>query len=163
MNHSLGLMIETLVAILLLLTIGYCMLLNKRLQRLKADEHSLKAVIGELVTATEIAERAIGGLKHTVREVNEHLGVQLGAAHEMSDLLRKQLGEADHVVRRLSKIAIAARSPIDEAVAAPPVAAATAAPQAPVAVAPAKISSAKAVAAAAQAFSERRRSGGLAA
>jgi Domain of unknown function (DUF6468) len=164
MNHSLGLIIETLVAVLLLLTIGYCMLLNKRLQRLKADEHSLKAVIGELVTATEIAERAIGGLKHTVREVNEHLGVQLGAAHEMSDLLRKQLGEADHVVRRLSKIAIAARSPIDEAVvAAPPVAAATAAPQAPVAVAPAKISSAKAVAAAAQAFSERRRSGGLAA
>jgi hypothetical protein len=156
-------MIESLVAVLLLLTIGYCMLLNKRLQRLKADEHSLKAVIGELVTATEIAERAIGGLKHTVREVNEHLGVQLGAAHEMSDLLRKQLGEADHVVRRLSKIAIAARSPIDEAVAAPPVAAATAAPQAPVAVAPAKISSAKAVAAAAQAFSERRRSGGLAA
>ena len=43
MNHSLGLMIETLVAILLLLTIGYCMLLNKRLRRLKADEHSLKA------------------------------------------------------------------------------------------------------------------------
>src|SRR6201987_923890 len=164
MNPVLGFMIESLVAVLLVLTIGYCMLLNKRLQRLKADEHSLKAVIGELVTATEIAERAIGGLKHTVREVNEHLGAQLGAAHEMSDLLKKQLGEADHVVRRLSKIAIAARSPIDEAVAAPPVAAppVAAAPQAPVAVAPAKISSAKAVAAAAQAFSERRRSGGLA-
>ena len=30
MNHSLGLMIETLVAILLVLTIGYCMLLNQR-------------------------------------------------------------------------------------------------------------------------------------
>jgi prophage DNA circulation protein len=159
-------MIESLVAVLLVLTIGYCMLLNKRLQRLKADEHSLKAVIGELVTATEIAERAIGGLKHTVRDVNEHLGVQLGAAHEMSDLLKKQLGEADHVVRRLSKIANAARSPMDETVAAPPVAAAPAAAQAPAAaapVAPAKISSAKAVAAAAQAFSERRRSGGLAA
>jgi hypothetical protein len=161
-------MIESLVAVLLLLTIGYCMLLNKRLQRLKADEHSLKAVIGELVTATEIAERAIGGLKHTVRDVNENLGAQLGAAHEISDLLKKQLGEADLVVRRLSKIAIAARSPVDEPAVAPPaaasVAAAPAAPPAPaVPVAPAKISSAKAVAAAAQAFSERRRSGGLAA
>jgi hypothetical protein len=162
-------MIESLVAVLLLLTIGYCMLLNKRLQRLKADEHSLKAVIGELVTATEIAERAIGGLKHTVREVNEHLGVQLGAAHEMSDLLKKQLGEADHVVRRLSKITSAARPPMDsEPVVTPPAAAAPAAPQAQVTsgstpAAPAKISSAKAVAAAAQAFSERRRSGGLAA
>ena len=39
MNHSLGLMIETLVAVLLVLTIGYCMLLNSRLKRLKADEH----------------------------------------------------------------------------------------------------------------------------
>ncbi|WP_024517968.1 DUF6468 domain-containing protein [Bradyrhizobium sp. Tv2a-2] len=167
MNPLLGFLIESLVAVLLLVTIGYCMLLNKRLQRLKADEHSLKAVIGELVTATEIAERAIGGLKHTVRDVNENLGSQLGAAHEISDLLKKQLGEADHVVRRLSKIAIAARSPVDEPVVAPPpvmappVAAAPVAPPAPVA--PAKISSAKAVAAAAQAFSERRRSGGLAA
>jgi hypothetical protein len=165
MNPLLGFMIESLVAVLLLITIGYCMLLNKRLQRLKADEHSLKAVIGELVTATEIAERAIGGLKHTVRDVNENLGSQLGAAHEISDLLKKQLGEADHVVRRLSKIAIAARSPMDEPVAAPQVAAPVApqAAPAPAAVAPAKMSSAKAVAAAAQAFSERRRSGGLAA
>ena len=77
MSHSLGIVIESLVAVLLMLTIGYCMLLNKRLKRLKADEHSLKATIAELITATEIAERAIGGLKHTVRDVNENLGSQL--------------------------------------------------------------------------------------
>jgi hypothetical protein len=65
MSHSFGFAIESLVAILLILTIGYCMLLNTRLKRLKADEHSLKATIAELITATEIAERAIGGLKHT--------------------------------------------------------------------------------------------------
>ena len=73
MSHSLGIAIESLVAALLIVTIGYCMLLNKRLKRLKADEHSLKATIAELITATEIAERAIGGLKHTVRDVNENL------------------------------------------------------------------------------------------
>src|SRR4051812_50163647 len=70
MSHSLGLAIEGLVAVLLMLTIGYCMLLNKRLLRLKADEQSLKATIGELITATEIAERAIGGVKHTPRDAN---------------------------------------------------------------------------------------------
>ena len=84
MSHLLGIAIESLVAVLLILTIGYCMLLNKRLKRLKADEHSLKATIGELITATEIAERAIGGLKHTVRDVNENLGAQLASAEEMS-------------------------------------------------------------------------------
>src|SRR5229473_7800013 len=109
MNHALGLAIESLVAVLLVLTIGYCMLLNARLKRLKADEHSLKAVIAELITATEIAERAIGGLKHTVRDVNEHLGSQLAAATQMSEHLRKQLAEGDGVIRRLSKIALAAR------------------------------------------------------
>src|ERR1700739_3048148 len=111
MSHSFGVAIESLVAILLMLTIGYCMLLNARLKRLKADEHSLKAVIGELITATEIAERAIGGLKHAVRDVNEDLGTQLASAQQMSDQLRKQLAEGDHVVRRLTKIAIAARPP----------------------------------------------------
>ena len=103
MNHSLGLIIESLVAVLLVLTIGYCMLLNSRLKRLKADEHSLKAVIAELITATEIAERAIGGLKLAVRDVNENLGNQLAAATQMSDQLRKQLAESDGVVRRLSR------------------------------------------------------------
>jgi Domain of unknown function (DUF6468) len=157
MSHSLGIAIESLVALLLMVTIGYCMLLNARLKRLKADEHSLKATIGELITATEIAERAIGGLKHTVRDVNEHLGSQLTAAGQMSLQLKKQLAEGDNVVRRLSKIATAARPPSDAAPGAgvpqngiPQ----TAIPQ---------VSSAKAIAQAAQAFSERRRSNGLAA
>jgi hypothetical protein len=128
-----------------MLTIGYCMLLNKRLKRLKADEHSLKAVIAELITATEIAERAIGGLKLTVRDVNENLGSQLASAAELSLQLKKQLAEGDNVFRRLSRIAIAARPGSEPEAAAP------------------KISAAQAVAAAAQAFSERRRSDGLAA
>src|SRR6478735_6001052 len=129
MSHSLGIAIESLVAILLMLTIGYCMLLNKRLQRLKADEHSLKATIAELITATEIAERAIGGLKHTVRDVNENLGSQLTAATQMSAHLKSQLAEGDGVIRRLSKIAVAARPPEEaelEAPAAPKVSAAKA-------------------------------------
>jgi hypothetical protein len=147
MNHSLGIVIESLVAVLLVLTIGYCMLLNGRLKRLKADEHSLKATIAELITATEIAERAIGGLKHTVRDVNENLGNQLASAERMAEHLKTQLAEGENVVRRLSKIAIAARpAPAPE--------------PAPVT---ARVSPAKAVAAAAQAFSDRRRSDGLAA
>lgn len=145
MSHLMGIAIESLVAVLLILTIGYCMLLNKRLKRLKADEHSLKATIAELITATEIAERAIGGLKHTVRDVNENLGSQLASAAEMSEQFKRQLAEGDSVLRRLSKIAIAAR-PSTGADAEVP-----------------KISSAKAIAAAAQAFSERRRADGLAA
>lgn len=154
MSHSLGIVIEGLVAVLLVLTIGYCMLLNKRLKKLKADEQSLKATIGELITVTEIAERAIGGLKHTVRDVNENLGAQINAATALADQLKAQLAEGDHVVRRLSKIAIAAR----------PLAAQAEPAEAPEAAAPAgRLSAARANAAAAQAFAERRRPDGIAA
>ena len=165
MNHSLGMIIESLVAVLLILTIGYCMLLNARLKRLKADEHSLKAVIAELITATEIAERAIGGLKLAVRDVNENLGSQLATAGQMSDQLKRQLAEGDNVVRRLSRIASAARpgsaEPLSELVSPPTTP--TPAPAPVASTESMKVSGAKAVAAAAQAFSERRRSGGLAA
>ena len=142
MSHSLGLVIEGLVAILLMLTIGYCMLLNKRLKRLKADEQSLKATIGELITATEIAERAIGGLKLTVREVNEDLGSQISSAAELSQKLSKHVVQGDEVLQRITRIAVAARPAEPE---------------------PARISPAQSIAAAAQAFSDRRRSNGLAA
>ncbi|MEA2921238.1 MAG: hypothetical protein QOF07_1201 [Bradyrhizobium sp.] len=144
MSHVMGVAIESLVAILLLLTIGYCALLNTRLKRLKSDEQSLKATIAELITATEIAERAIGGLKHTVRDVNQNLGTQLASAEQLTEQLKRQLMEGDAVIRRLSKIAVAAR-PANAADAA------------------AKPSTAQDVAAAAQAFSDRRRTNGLAA
>jgi chromosome segregation ATPase len=163
MNHSLGVAIETLVAILLMLTIGYCILLNRRLKRLKADEHSLKATIAELITATEIAERAIGGLKHTVRDVNENLGGQLAAATQMSENLKRQLAEGDHVVRRLTKIAIAARPLQADAETKEPAPREGASRDFASREGAAKPSDTKALAAAAQAFSERRRSGGLAA
>ena len=147
MNHSLGIAIESMVAALLMLTIGYCMLLNKRLKRLKADESSLKATIAELITATEVAERAIAGLRHTVRDVNENLGAQLAAATQLSQHMKKQLAEGDGVIRRISKIALAAR-PASEAVSSSVVT---------------SVPNAKALAEAAQAFSERRRTDGLAA
>jgi len=142
MNNLFGLIIESLVAVLLLVTVGYCTLLNTRLKRLKADEQSLKATIGELITATEIAERAIGGLKHAVRDVNDNLGNQITAATELTGQLAYQLSEGETVIHRLSKIAIAARPPQSE-VPMP--------------------TSARAIAAAAQAFSDRMRGDGLAA
>lgn len=155
MSHSFGLVIESLVAVLLLLTIGYCMLLNRRLKRLKADEQSMRAMIGELITATEIAERAIGGLKVTVRECDENLGAQLTVGTALSAKLARQVTSGEAILNRLTQIALAARPSASE----PEAAADMAEPVAAVS----KTSNAKALLAAAQAFSERRRATGLAA
>jgi hypothetical protein len=114
-----GLMVESLVAILLLLTICFCVVLNGRLKKLNADEHALKATISELITATEIAERAIAGLKMTVRDCDQNLGERL----RMGESLARELGsktETGHdVLAQLAQIALAAR-PAPEIVAPKP-------------------------------------------
>ena len=110
MSQYMGLMIESLVAVLLVLTVGYCALLNKRLKRLKADEHSLKATISELITATEIAERAIGGLKVTVRECDESLGSRLAASENLVRALGRQIESGENLLARITRIATAGQS-----------------------------------------------------
>lgn len=142
MSHTFGFAIETMVSILLLLTILYCVRLNKQIRLLKADEQSLRATISELITATEIAERAIAGLKATMREGEQTLTERLARSEELSADIEQKLKAGDQLLARLTRIASLARPPE-----APPV------------------PDAKAVAAAAQAFAERARSrlGGLAA
>jgi hypothetical protein len=134
-------MIESMVAILLLLTILYCVRLNRQLRLLKADEQSLRATIGELVTATEIAERAIGGLKAAMRDGEQTLGQQLTDGQSLSAELERQIGAGLDIVSKLSRITGATR-PAEQAAA-----------------------DTQAVAAAAQAIAERarRRVSGLAA
>jgi hypothetical protein len=99
------------VAILLVLTIGYCMVLNSRLKMLKSDEQALKATISELITATEIAERAIAGLKLTVRDCDLSLGERLRNAEQLSGEIARQLDDGKAVLERLTRIALAARPP----------------------------------------------------
>ncbi|MBN9671395.1 DUF6468 domain-containing protein [Roseibium aggregatum] len=110
----LGMIIEGLVAVLLLITIGYCWMLNRRLQRLRADEEVLRATISELMTATEIAERAILGLKTTAAEADKTLGSRLKQAESMSGVLARQVGEGEKIFARISQIAEAARAATTE-------------------------------------------------
>ena len=111
----LGLMIETLVAVLLMVTIGYCVILNSRLKRLRADEESLRATISELITASEIAERAILGLKATAGEADRTLGQRLVEAEQLSHDLNAQIEKGSNVLDRITQITAAAASPAQPA------------------------------------------------
>ena len=135
MSYHYGFLVETMVSVLLLLTILYCVRLNRQLRLLKADEQSLRATISELITATEIAERAIAGLKTTMREGAQDLSGKLEQSAALSADIERQLKAGDELVAKLTRIVAAGRS-LD---------------------APAPAPDAKAVAAAAQAFAERAR------
>jgi hypothetical protein len=107
MTNGIGMMIDVVVAFLLVLTIGYCILLNRRLKLLKADEQSLRATISELVTATQIAERAIGGLKLTVHECDMGLGERLRKAERMTIEIDRTIATGKDLLGRLSQIVTA--------------------------------------------------------
>jgi hypothetical protein len=143
-SHTLALIIESLVAILLMITIWYCVSLNKRLIRLRADEHALKATISELITATEIAERAIAGLKLTVRECDQNLGERLRSAERFCADIDSQVAAGNTVLERLALIVSAARPEVGLVPAA--------------VAAPAPTADPRAMAAAAQALADRARS-----
>jgi hypothetical protein len=142
MSNSIALTIESLVAVLLAVTILYCWILNRRLMRLRADESALKAMIAELVVSTDIAERAIAGLKKAVADNDELLGEKLARADSLTHSLSAQLDQGEEVLQRLTMIASAARPArvADEPV---QVAAVPARP-APVQIAPAPVSMAQA-------------------
>jgi hypothetical protein len=112
-SYGFGLMIEGLVAALLMITIGYCAILNNRLRRLKADEQLLKATIAELITATEIAERAVTGLKTAARECESALGERLEAAKDCAVELDRHVKAGDGVIERLARVVAASRK-LDE-------------------------------------------------
>lgn len=102
MTHGLGLIIESVVAVLLLLTIGYCVVLNRRLKRLRTGERALRDMIGELVAATEKAEQSIGGLKLTFQECEQTLGERLRAAERTAGALEKQIETGEKLLGGLS-------------------------------------------------------------
>jgi hypothetical protein len=144
-SYHYGFLVESMVSILLLLTILYCVRLNNQLRLLKADEQTLRATISELITATEIAERAIAGLKSTMRDGEQALGARMDRSEQLSADIEHQIKAGEELLARLTRIAGVGR-PTDAKPAAP---------------------DARAIAAAAQAFTERTRArtraGGLAA
>ncbi len=114
MSYHYGYLVESMVSILLLLTILYCVRLNKQLRLLKADEQTLRATISELITATEIAERAIAGLKATMREGEQSLAARLQRAETLSADIERQLSAGEELLTRLTRIVGAAKPPVRE-------------------------------------------------
>ena len=104
MINALPLTIESLVSILLLLTILYCIRLNEQLKRLKANGASMQQTIAELITATESAERAIAGLKATVQEADETLGERLRTAERYSTEMRQSTAAGAELLQRICRI-----------------------------------------------------------
>jgi hypothetical protein len=152
-------LIETLVCVLLATTIGWCVVLDRRLKKLKADEHTMRRTIVDLVGATERAERAIAGLRGIVTDCDETIAAHLRDAERHTADLAGYIRSGDDVIARIARIVETAGAEAPVRASARPAPAA----EPPPAAAPATRVSA--TLAAAQTFADRaqRRAGGQAA
>lgn len=105
----LGLLVEGAVAVLLVLTIGYCVVLNERLKKLHADRETMRGMVRDLMRATELANSAISHLKDTAAEAEQTLNARLDEAERFAVQLANHVTAGQTVLERIGKITSAAR------------------------------------------------------
>ena len=105
----LGLLVEGAVAVLLALTIGYCIVLNQRLKRLHADKDVMRQMVADRVGATNLANQAITELKQTAVEADLSLNARLEEAERFGIELANHVTAGTVLMERIAKITSVAR------------------------------------------------------
>ncbi len=105
----LGIIVEGAVAVLLALTIGYCVLLNQRLKRLHQDKDAMAKMVADLVSATNLANQAIKELKATAVEADLTLSARMEEAERFGVELANHVTAGTVLMERIAKITSVAR------------------------------------------------------
>lgn len=104
MTMHIGFIIETVVAVLLAVSIGYSVMLDRRLKGLRLGEGELRKTIQELGAATERAERSIISLRQALEESDMELTAQVRLAERRSSELQAQIKTGGEFIDRISRI-----------------------------------------------------------
>ncbi|MDA7948891.1 MAG: DUF6468 domain-containing protein [Hyphomicrobiaceae bacterium] len=100
----LGVMVELLVAMLLAVTIAYCVLVNRKLVQLRSDQSELKAIVRELHSATNQAEQAIAGLRQGAQNADRSLAQQIERVRDLDEQIRTNIEKGEALVLKLSAV-----------------------------------------------------------
>ncbi len=105
----LGIIVEGAVAILLAMTIGYCVVLNQRLKRLHQDKDAMRQMVADLVGATNLANQAIKELKATAVEADLTLNSRLEEAERFGIELANHVNAGTVLMERIARITSVAK------------------------------------------------------
>jgi hypothetical protein len=92
---------DLVVAVLLVITIAFAAILNRRLAVLRSDKAQLQALIQSLSTASHGAESAVAALKSTNDEAGRQLETRLGRAQGLCDDLSYMIERGNTLADRL--------------------------------------------------------------
>jgi hypothetical protein len=116
----LGMAVEGAVAILLILTIGYCIVLNHRLKRLHSDRETLRQMVTDLVQATNLANSAVMELKTAAGDADDRLARRIEEADSFLIQFANHITSGRALMEKIAKITTAARPAAVAEVAAEP-------------------------------------------
>jgi len=96
-----GMILEGLVAVLLVVTIVYSAILDRRLKALRTGQDGLKALIEGLDGATRRAQTSINELKAAADAAGQNLSVQVSKARGLTDELQIMIEAGNGLADRL--------------------------------------------------------------
>lgn len=97
-----GLILESLVAVLLSVSIGYCFVLNRRLVAMRDGQNEMRQVVRALNEAAEKARAGMEMLRQNGLPIVEDLGGKIKSARAMADELGLIIESANNLAERLT-------------------------------------------------------------
>lgn len=104
--------LDLLVSVLLVATIGYAVMLNQRLTQLRKNRDDLAKTIVNFNEATVRAESSIPKLRKAAEDAGQALQERVEKAHSLRDDLAFMIERADTMANRLENAVRSARSEV---------------------------------------------------
>ncbi len=107
-----GLIADGILAALLIVTIGYCALVHRRLGAIRKAEHAMRALADDLNAATARAETGLNQLRATAAEAAEGFDPLMREARSLAGDLDMLCHRARKLADRLDPPSTPAKSPV---------------------------------------------------
>lgn len=103
-----SLLIQSILALLLVTCIVYCIRLERRLRVFQAANQQLGETVAQLTRKSQDAEQAILRFKEAAGECEAQITAPLHAARSLSTKLEQQLDDAETIMDKIGRIVMAA-------------------------------------------------------
>jgi hypothetical protein len=93
---------DAIVALLLIATIGYSMVLNRRLSMVRNDREKFEVLVRNLNAASQRAEGAVTNLRVTADDLSRRLEKKVEEARALTDDLTYMIERGDNIANKLA-------------------------------------------------------------
>lgn len=109
MTTTIAFALEAFVAVLLIVTVGTSMKLERRLAQLRINEGEMRKTVQDLAAASERAERALETMRAAIHEADAALSDRLSAAERQSQDLTRRMRDGGEMIQKIGLIVAAGR------------------------------------------------------